>query len=287
MAAVAVGGGVAIGAFDRELGGLIAYDRLTGRVAWQLGDDLPIGINTTPIIAGDAAIVANSLDEVFAVDVLTGAVRWRTALDPRGFSWGNATIGTPVVGHGIAVVPTLYDDAVALDVTTGGELWRYRASPSPLHATHYRGAGEAGFAASPALADDVVWLAGTDGTIAAVNLWTGKELWHTTGPPVLAGLAIAGDVLIAASYDGTVRALAPVAPGAPLPAQSAAVTVSRCPSTPCDGCGPDAGGSSTPVGLVIALACATLGVASIAIGLALRARRARTRARAATRRRPS
>jgi hypothetical protein len=286
LAAVAVGGGVAVGAFHREFGGLFGYDRLTGALAWQLGDDLPIGINATPVIDRDVAIVANSLDEVFAVDLGTGVVRWRTSLDPQGFGWGNATIGAPVVDHGIVVVPTLYDDAVALDAISGLERWRYRGGPSPLRVTHYRGGGRAGFVASPALAGGIVWLASTDGAIAAVDLWSGKELWRMTGPPVLAGLAIAGDALIAASYDGTVRALAMPPPGAlaPIPPSIAALAAPRCttdasdaadPTDTADGTAtcnastPDAGGGRC---LDIALGGLAALLAISAIGIAVRAR---------------
>jgi outer membrane protein assembly factor BamB len=231
LASVAVAGGVVVGAFQRELGGLIARDRATGAPAWQLGDDLPIGVNATPVVAGDAVVVSNAADEVFALDALTGELRWRTQLDPRGFQWGNATVGAPAYAHGIVVVPTLYDDAVALDAASGAELWRVAApGPSPLRTTHYRGSGQAGFAASPVIAGGIVWLASTDGTITAVELTTGRELWHTSGPPVLAGLATAGDALIVASYDGTVRALAPPPPGAlvPLPPAVAAVVAQHC-----------------------------------------------------------
>ena len=285
LASVAVGGGVVVGAFQRELGGLIACDRVTGAVAWQLGDDLPIGINATPAIARGAAIVANAADEVFAVDLLTGELRWRTQLDPRGFSWGNATVGAVVASDangGIVVVPTLYDDAVALDPRTGAELWRYAApSAGPLRTTHYRGRGQAGFASAPVIAGGLVWLASTDGTIAALELTTGRELWRTSGPPVLAGLAAAGDALIVASYDGTVRALAPPAPGALVPLPPA-VSALAAPA-----CAPDVAAplrSGRPTALLIGLAALTLACGAGGV-FAHRARgRARSRRRAATHR---
>jgi hypothetical protein len=146
-----------------------------------------------------------------------GRHRVRGHLDPAGFDWGTATIGTPAIAHGIVVVPTLYRDLVALDATTGTELWRHAGGASRLYTTHYRGARQAGFEASPVITGGIVWIAGTDGALVALELTTGAELWRTEiGEPVLAGAAVAGDQLIVTSFDGTVRALAPpAAPAAP------------------------------------------------------------------------
>jgi MYXO-CTERM domain-containing protein len=104
------------------------------------------------------------------------------------------------------VVPTLYRDLVALDATSGFELWRYAGTPSPVRSTHYRGAREAGFAASPVITGDIVWAADTAGQLTALDLHTGAVLWRTSlGTPVLGGLAVSDDWLVVASYDGSVR----------------------------------------------------------------------------------
>jgi outer membrane protein assembly factor BamB len=166
-------------------------------------------VNASPVIADHTAFVANGIDEVFAVDVVTGFLRWHAALDPiQGFAWGNATVGAPAYAHGMLVVPTLYDDVVALDAATGAVRWRHASQPGLLRTTHYRGKGRAGYEAQPVITGDIVWVAGTDGRIAALELATGAELWHTDlGVPVLGGLAVSGPWLVATSYDGTVHAL--------------------------------------------------------------------------------
>ena len=57
---------------------------------------------------------------------------------------------------------------------------------------------------------DIVWAVDTSGKLSALELRSGSVLWQTEiGAPVLAGLAVSGDWLVAASYDGTVRALVP------------------------------------------------------------------------------
>src|SRR4029079_16172882 len=109
----------------------------------------------------------------------TGAIRWQIKLDPAGFDWGNATVGTPALAKGVLVVPTLYRDLVALDATTGFELWRYAGTPSPVRSPHYRGAHETGFEASPVITGDLVWAAVTGGQLTALDLHTGAALWST------------------------------------------------------------------------------------------------------------
>ena len=184
-----------------------------------------------PLIADHTVFIANAADEVTALDLATGTVRWHTPLDPAGFQWGNATIGTPAYAHGILIVPTLYRDVVALDATTGAELWRHAALPSPLRTTHYRGAGEAGYESSPVIAGDTVWIADTSGELAALDLRTGAPTFRANiGAPVLAGLAIANDHIIVASFDGTVRSLPPSEPPF-VTAPSCAATPSGCSTT--------------------------------------------------------
>ncbi len=219
LSAVAIGDGVVVGTFNRKLGGVGAWDRATGRELWRVAGDDILAINATPVIAGDNVFVVTGTDEVIALELLTGRGRWRVKLDPAGFGWGNATIGTPAYANGILLVPTLYRDLVALVAASGVELWRRPAQPGPLHATHYRGAREAAFEASPVITGGIAWSADTSGELVARDLRTGDALWTTQlGVPVLAGLATSGDWLVVASYDGTVRALAPGTPLAPEPA---------------------------------------------------------------------
>lgn len=228
LAAVAVGDGIVVGTFNRALGGVLAWDRATGAPLWQLDTEDTIAINATPVIADHTVFIVNAADQVTAIDLATGAVKWRAPLDAKGFEWGNATIGTPAYAHGILIVPTLYRDVVALDATTGEELWRHAALPSPLRLTHYRGAGQAGYESSPVIAGDVVWIADTSGELAALDLRTGAPKSRSSiGAPVLAGLAIANDHIIIASFDGTVRSVPP--------RESPFVTAPRCTATP-SGC---------------------------------------------------
>jgi outer membrane protein assembly factor BamB/predicted phosphodiesterase len=248
---VAVGDGVVLGVFNRALGGLAAWDRATGTELWRLDAFLTTAINASPVISGGMAFIVNGMDEVFALEVATGARRWQVKLDPAGFDWGNATVGTPAISGRTLVVPTLYRDLVALDATSGFELWRHAGTPSPLRTTHYRGVGEAGFEASPVITGDIVWAADTAGRLSALDLHTGEELWRTDlGVPVLAGLAVSGDWLVVASFDGSVRGFARAAtePSAPEPV--------ACEVSGAAGCCDAGGGPAGPAALLLAVAAA-------------------------------
>ncbi|MCW5808142.1 MAG: PQQ-binding-like beta-propeller repeat protein [Deltaproteobacteria bacterium] len=244
LASVAIGAGVVVGVFHRELGGAVAWDRDTGRELWRAEGDHAVAVNASPVIAGDTAYLVNGATEVTALDVWTGEARWSVKLDPTGFDWGYATIGTPAIADGILVVPTLYRDLVALDAATGAELWRHTAAPGPLRTTHYRGAREAGYASSPVIAGGVVWAADTSGRLVALELFTGAKIWQTElETPVLAGLAIAGNRLVVASYDGSVRLLGPAIPVPP-------AALMQCdPPAPSGCCGAAAGPGAILPGL--------------------------------------
>jgi outer membrane protein assembly factor BamB len=249
LSAIAVGDGAAFGVFNRAFGGVGAWDRATGQLLWRFEGPLTTAINATPVVASGAVYVVNGMDEVFALDATTGALRWQIKLDPAGFDWGNATVGTPAVSGGVLVVPTLYRDLVALDATTGFELWRFAGTRSPVRATHYRGAAEAGFESSPVITGDIVWAADTAGELTALDLHTGSRLWRTQlGTPALGGLAVSGDWLVVATYDGAVRAFTTTArdPVAP-PAMSCNAGSQGC-------CG--AGRDASPAGALLLAALA-------------------------------
>lgn len=244
LSAVAIGDGTAFGVFNRALGGVSAWDRASGRLLWRFGGGLTTAINASPVYADGAVYVVNGMTDVFALDAASGALRWQARLDPAGFDWGHATVGTPAIAKGVLVVPILYKDLVALDAATGAELWRYAGTKSPIRTTHYRGGDEAGFETSPVITGDIVWVADTAGQLSALELRSGKPVWKTAlGVPMLGGLAVSGDWLVVASYDGSVRGFARAAsePSAPVPIACAVPDSGGCCS---------AGGD--PTGLLLA-----------------------------------
>lgn len=223
LASLAISDGVAVGVFNREIGGVFAWERLTGRLLWHTGDSLSLSINSSPVIANGLVYFVNGATEVYARELHTGVLRWRTKLDPNGFDWAIATVGTPAIARGMLVVPTLWNELVGIDATSGLVRWRFGAQPGPLRTTHYRGRDEAGFSASPVITGDIVWAIDTSGRLTALALETGALVWGTElDAPVLGGLATSGDWLVIAAYDGTIRGMRRA------PSERRAVVAARC-----------------------------------------------------------
>jgi outer membrane protein assembly factor BamB/predicted phosphodiesterase len=253
-----VSGGLVLGQFDRDLGGVVAYDEAEGAGqgdVWRLLGAPSVAMGGSPLSDGVTVFVANGQAEVGAFDLGTGAPKWSRVLDPQGWDWGYSTSATPALADGRLFVAIQYRDLVALDAEMGDELWRFAAAGSSVvHPTHYRGAGMAGFQGSPLVAGSTVWIGGTDGRLSALDAATGVEQWHLdVGAPILSGLAAAGDYLVVPSWDGVVRALVPaVAP----PVMPVAPVV--CPADPEpveDGgcCGAGRGRAGDAVLLAVAL----------------------------------
>nr|MBA3457136.1 PQQ-binding-like beta-propeller repeat protein [Deltaproteobacteria bacterium] len=247
LASLAVDDGVAVGVFNREIGGVFGWERLTGRLLWHAADSLSLSINSSPVVANGLVYFVNGATEVHARELHTGVLRWRTKLDPSGFDWAIATVGTPAIARGILVVPTLWNDLVAIDATSGLVRWRFTGQPGPLRTTHYRGRGEAGFAASPVITGDIVWAVDTSGRLTALSLESGNPVWGAElHGPVLAGLATSGDWLIIAAFDGTVRALRR------MPAERRVVSATRCDQPAASGGCCQAGASdASPLAFVL------------------------------------
>jgi outer membrane protein assembly factor BamB/predicted phosphodiesterase len=213
-AAIGIGHGLAVGTFHHEAGGVIAWDASTGERRWSYVNLTTVAIEAAPVIGENAVYIVSGATEVTALD-FRGTPRWQVKLDPQGFEWGSASIGTPALAAGALIVPTMYGDLVALDAATGKERWRHHGSVGPLRTTHYRGSGQASFAASPVVTGDLVWVADAAGILSALDIATGTPRASTAlGTPILAGLAASGDWLVVAGFDGTLRGLAP-APAEP------------------------------------------------------------------------
>lgn len=210
LAAPAAAGDTILAAFDRDTG-LAAYDAATGAPRWELRATETTAIQAAPVIGDGTAYICSAYGDVSAVDVTTGRLRWTRRLTEGGFDWGYSITAAPAYADGRLFVPTQWNAFVALDAATGAELWRTTTPLGPLELAHYRSA-EPGFAASPLVTGDVVWIGRPDGTLAALSAADGRELWSIPlGSPVLSAPAPSGNALIVATYDGTVRALVPAA----------------------------------------------------------------------------
>jgi MYXO-CTERM domain-containing protein len=203
------------------------------------------------VIANGLVYFVNGATEVYARELQTGTLRWKTKLDPTGFDWAIAAIGTPALARNTLVVPTLWNELVGVDATSGLVRWRFQAQVGPLRPAHYRGGDEAGFSASPVITGDIVWAIDTSGRLTAHALETGTLLWGLElNTPVLAGLATSGDWIVIASYDGTVRALRQTS------AERRPTVAETCTKPVAHGCCQAGAADASPLGFALVLAYA-------------------------------
>lgn len=183
---------VIVGTEDREL---VALDRESGHVAWRLPLDAYAA--GSPTVVRDRLYVATSsnssragavpgVGKVMAFDAATRRLAWQEDLP------GPSTRSI-AVDDSILVVPTDVGIAVAFDAATGRELWRFPTPP---------------FTDTPVIAGGVVFLAsldpeGTRGALWAVDLESGRELWHHTRPSYQTMVAPAVDPAARVAYVGT------------------------------------------------------------------------------------
>jgi len=246
LAAVAVADGSAIASFNRSLG-LQSWSASTGVTQWTINDGRGMAVNAAPVVAGGTAYVISSAGVVSAIDAATAATRWTMSVTPRGNSWDYTVTATPALSDTRLFVGTNWGELVALDRASGAVMWRVQGTVGPINYTHYRDAAP-GFPSSPVVTGDIVWIGTLSGDLVAHAADDGRVLWSTSlGAPIASAPTPTGTALVVATYDGSVRLLAPAQPAAPGPAMVCqAAPAAPAPSS--GGCA--AGGGGIGIGLL-------------------------------------
>ena len=224
---VVAGDLVLIGSYDEHFYGV---DRTTGEARWSLQTEGPVhatpgrhdglawvtgcdavlrGVRITdgtemlrfdsgaytaasPAIAEGTLYYGTFNNEVLAVDVGAGELRWRYEHPDRHFPYyaSAALAGELVIAAG-------RDKLIhALDRETGEARWTFRA--------------RARFDASPVVAGDRVYAGNADGRLYVLDLETGEKLseFHA-GAAIMGSPAVAGGRIVFGTQDGTLFALGP------------------------------------------------------------------------------
>lgn len=148
--------------------------------AWPTSDRIDFDLAFQPIIVGDLVLFGSSADDqVYALDALTGAIRWRF------FSEGPIRFAPAAWKDRVFVAS---DDGwlYALSLADGAVLWKHRAGPEPTRVfgnermiSHWPARG------GPVTWQDVVYFAGgiwpSDGVfLHALDAATGRPLWSNS-----------------------------------------------------------------------------------------------------------
>ena len=175
-----------------EGGILFALDPATGVEQWKV--DVGGAITRGPAFGGGVLYVGAAGGRFTAIDVATHAIRWTADL-------GAGEVGTPTLGDGLVyagrgLLAADSDHAlVAIDIADGSIRWRW-TSP---------GGGQAHMGG---LANGRVYAATDDGTLAALDALTGKQIWADRfGEKLPSLVAIVDDVLYLSAEPRSVRAV--------------------------------------------------------------------------------
>ena len=224
---VVAGDLVLIGSYDEYFYGV---DRATGKVRWSLQTEGPVhatpgrdgglawvtgcdavlrGVRikdgtemlrfdsgaytaASPAIADGTLYYGTFNNEVLAVDVDAGALRWRYEHPERHFPfYASAAITSDLV-----IVAGRDKLVHGLDRETGAARWTFRA--------------RARFDSSPAVAGGRVYAGNADGRLYVLDLESGEKLseFHA-GAAIMGSPAIAGGRIVFGTQDGTLFALGP------------------------------------------------------------------------------
>lgn len=173
--------------------GVMAHDARSGAALWQRGltpapDRARDASGGKLAVAGNTVFATTGFGDIYALDVRTGAERWRQRMDsPMG--------GGVTVSDGLVYTVTRNGRAVALDAATGRVRWDVPGTGAPA----YMVGGP-----SPIVTDTLVVFPFANGDLVAVLKKNGIRVWQAsvsgravgrssavitdiTGDPVLSG----------------------------------------------------------------------------------------------------
>jgi outer membrane protein assembly factor BamB/predicted Ser/Thr protein kinase len=208
-----------VGTSDQQFHALDAH----GRRRWSFATAGPV--STPPAVADDVVTVGCSEGQVYGANAETGAILWT-------FGATATAVSVPGAAPALIVIGSSAGSAYALDPHTGKKQWSYQGTGAiyaPILAADelvYLATSGGEVVAVDAKTGDTRWtakfgaladkamavgkeqlLVAESGRITALALPSGKQVWQTPaedyfGPPVLAGESI-----IVARRNGTVRRL--------------------------------------------------------------------------------
>lgn len=189
--AVSTGGGVATDGARvyaaTGYGNVVALDAASGGKVWE--KTLKEPARGAPTVADGKVFVVSQANVIYALNAADGNEAWTFSGVPE--IGGLLSSANPAVSGGIVVVPFSSGELVALDVKTGKAVWSdaiARASRS------FAVSGLSDIAASPVIADGVVYATGVGSRTVAIGLKTGQRLWEQSvgspHTPVVSGNAV-------------------------------------------------------------------------------------------------
>ncbi|NOT08124.1 MAG: PQQ-binding-like beta-propeller repeat protein [Gemmatimonadales bacterium] len=213
-AAPAVAAGLVIVAND--LGRIVAVDERTGRLRWSVRSGTALPSNTasrprydyeyfisSPVIVGRTVVIGQPDGGVYALDLVTGARRWRVTT-------GGKVHATPAVHDGLVVVGSFDGRVYGIDLGSGASRWVFRTAGDTIDLVK-TGYDRRGIQSSAAIADGTIFLGSRDDGVYALDAATGAARWRAShrGSWVVGSPAVDGEgrVFVGSSDGRFVQAL--------------------------------------------------------------------------------
>jgi outer membrane protein assembly factor BamB/predicted MPP superfamily phosphohydrolase len=124
------------------------------KVAWEYINDGDLGAGFSS--DGKLAFTANTIGELFALDIQTGKRKWV-------FQTGGKVYSTPAISNNIVVVGSSDNFIYAVNSKTGKEIWKVQANHAVL--------------GSPNIYKGKVYIGASDGIFRCIDLKSGKIVW--------------------------------------------------------------------------------------------------------------
>jgi len=174
-----------------------ALDRETGREVWFFdkvnkadGTDRAVGQYVEGGAISDGIfVIGNSDNNVYALDVESGAPRWGAPFKTDHRVWA-----TPLIVDGTVYIGSMDRRLYALDLASGRVRWDFYT--------------DGAFASAPVLQNGILYIGAFDNRLYAIDAETGTELWHFESDGWFWGSPVVdGDVVYAVDVKGNVFAM--------------------------------------------------------------------------------
>jgi eukaryotic-like serine/threonine-protein kinase len=212
MSSPAVAGGLVY--FESYDGNLYAVDGVTGQEKWHFAtagerrfaakhlhggmpptETMPDPFDvylSSPAIVGGIVYFGSGDTNVYAVDAVSGQLKWK-------FATGDVVHASPAVADGTVFIGSWDSYFYALDAATGEQKWRFKTGEDPdIH-------NQVGIQSSAAVADGMVYFGCRDSDLYALDERTGEKKWsfNNKGSWVIGSPAVqAGKVYFSTSDSG-------------------------------------------------------------------------------------
>jgi outer membrane protein assembly factor BamB len=145
---------------------------------------------SSPAVFRDVVFFGSGDGNVYALNALSGALRWR-------FKTGNVVHASPAVDNGTVFIGSWDSYFYAIDASTGQERWRFKTGEDPdIH-------NQVGIQSSAAVAGGMVYFGCRDSHLYALDAGSGRLRWSfpTHGSWVVGSPAVAGPLVYFATSD--------------------------------------------------------------------------------------